>query len=129
MPGIYVSFEVTKALFALRRTEDMTDDDVLREVLKLKPASKKAEVPKPDAWVVKGVTFPAGTLFRAHYKGKAFAGHVANGAMVLSGKAYSSLSQAARSVTDSAINGWIFWEVRTPGTAQWRLARDLRPTK
>ena len=128
MAEINVDFEVFKELTFRRQSEEMTENDVLRELLGL---SKPAEnAPSTDgggaAWVSKGVLFPHGTAFRATYKGQQFTAVVKNGALVMSGERFRSPSAAAVSITRKPVNGWRFWECLLPGTTKWRLAADLR---
>ena len=105
---------------------------VLRDLLQLPrrksvPDTAPARAsPGPGAWVVKGVRFPAGTEFRAHYKGQTYLGRVTAGALVLEGKSYDSPSAAAVSITGSAVNGWRCWEARQPGEPGWRMIESLR---
>jgi hypothetical protein len=130
MVAIDVDFEVFKALTVRRRSEDMTANDVLREVLSLPTPAKRADAPTPGdgggAWTPKGVTFPYGTEFRATYKGQQYTAVAKNGALVLNGKRYSSPSAAAVSITKNAVNGWRFWECLAPGSTEWRSADDVR---
>jgi hypothetical protein len=130
MQQIDVDFEVFKHLTMRRETELVTYNDVLRSLLGL--AGKKS-VPETkstaktmDHWTVKGVTFPAGTEFRSEYKGRLITGTVENGALMLNGARFDSPSAAAMSVTDSAVNGWVFWECRLPGQSKWQLIKSLR---
>ncbi|MDD5335585.1 MAG: DUF2924 domain-containing protein [Rhodoferax sp.] len=131
MTTIDVDFEVFKELTARRRSEEMTENEVLREVLGLtKPAlSSKALIAANTggvAWVSKGVSFPHGTEFRATYKGQQFTAIVKNGALVMNGKRFTSPSSAAVSITGNPVNGWRFWECLPPGSTKWKLAADLR---
>jgi len=130
MHTIDVDFEVYKQLTVRRATEHVTYNDVIRELLELKPvaatASKASNGASPEDWVTKGVRFPAGTEFRATYKGKVHTARVEGGALVLNGRRYDSPSPAAMSVTDSAVNGWRFWECRLPGKSSWQLIESLR---
>lgn len=130
MHTIDVDFEVFKQLTIRRATEQVTCNDVVRELLGLKPAAAAAaKAPNGVSagdWLAKGVRFPAGTEFRANYKGKVHAARVEGGALVLNGQRYDSPSPAAMSVTDSAVNGWRFWECRLPGKSTWQLMENLR---
>jgi hypothetical protein len=74
----------------------------------------------------KGVRFAQGTEFRASYKGKLHTAQAQSGAMVFNGQSYTSPSAAAMSVTDSAVNGWRFWECHLPGQSGWQLIENLR---
>src|SRR5205807_10397357 len=58
MPTIEVDFDVFKALTARRLTEDVSENDVLREMLRLPKQPTRpvrSDVPAPDDWVTKGV--------------------------------------------------------------------------
>ncbi len=131
MVSIDVDFDVYKELTVRRRSEDMTENEVIREVLGLskpiihtKIVTSLSNSSKP--WVSKGVIFPHGTEFRTTYKGQQFSGNVQNGALVVNGKRFSSPSAAAFAITENPVNGWIFWECLIPGTIKWRTIADLR---
>ncbi|RWF57825.1 MAG: hypothetical protein EOS50_05335 [Mesorhizobium sp.] len=133
MPVIDIDFEVYKALTMKRETESHSYNDVLREMLGLEgpqrePKKTLIRIPKPGAaWVSKGVTFPDGTDFRATYKGQVFAAKINRGRLIAEGdKRATSLSQAARLITNNSVDGWTFWEVKRPGDLEWRKAGDLR---
>jgi len=130
MHAIDVDFDVYKQLTMRRATEDVTYNDVVRELLGLKQskvdAPKEANSPTAEDWVVKGVHFPEGTEFRANYKGQLHTACVEGGALVLAGKRYESPSAAAVSVTGSSVNGWRFWECRLPGKSTWQIIEGLR---
>jgi hypothetical protein len=128
METIEIDFDVYKALTMRRASASVSYNDVLRDILHLKPSS--GEVPKPQpagaAWMSKGISFPHGTEFRAQYKGQTYNGRVENGALVVSGKRYTSPSAAAMSITISPVNGWTFWEARKPGQNRWLPIKALR---
>src|SRR5579871_6434620 len=121
MPTLEVDFDVFKALTARRPSEDVTENDVLRELLRLprQGVPPKPDRPAPDDWVTKGVRLPAGTELRAVYKGQTYLGRVASGALDLNGKRFDSPSAAAMSITHNAVNGWTFWQCRLPGQSRW----------
>ncbi|MDH5536247.1 MAG: hypothetical protein OEZ08_11860 [Betaproteobacteria bacterium] len=129
MRSIEVDFDVFKALTARRSSEDVTENDVLREILGL-PAKRQGPVASgssaPGDWIVKGVRFPMGTEFRASYKGETYLGRVDRGALALNGKRFDTPSAAAMSITKNPVNGWTFWECRLPGQAAWRMIKTLR---
>lgn len=139
MRTIEVDFDVYKALTLRRPTESVTENDVLRELLGLPravqsqpstlPASIAHAVSDPGAWITKGVRFPAGTEFRAHYKGETHLARVQNGALVVNGQRYDTPSAAAMAITGSPVNGWMFWECRLPGQAAWQTIKGLRQSK
>ncbi len=130
MTNIEIDFDVFKELTNRRATENVTYNDVLREMLGLSPlkvtATKSIIELAADAWTTKGVTFPAGTEFRANYKGQTILAKVESGSLVLNGKRYDSPSAAAVSITGNMVNGWIFWECRLPGKTSWQTIKMLR---
>ena len=130
MTNIEIDFEVFKELTNRRATENVTYNDVLREVLGLSPLKDAAAKPilesAAGAWTTKGVTFPAGTEFRASYKGQTILAKIESGSLVLNGKRYNSPSAAASSITGNMVNGWIFWECRLPGKTSWQTIKMLR---
>jgi hypothetical protein len=129
MPTIEVDFDVYKALIARRPTEQVTENDVLRDLLRLPrqpSAAQKASLPRRDDWVTKGVRLPSGTEFRTTYKGVAYLAQVADGALVLDGRRFSSPSAAAMHITQHPVNGWTFWQCKLPGQARWIVLKELR---
>ena len=129
MRTIEVDFDVYKALTMRRPSEEVTENDVLRDLLHLPPKKEPGAAPAspaPGDWIAKGVRFPAGTEFRAHHKGQTHLGRVDAGALLLNGRRYDSPSAAAVSITGSAVNGWRFWEARSPGKASWQMIESLR---
>ena len=132
MPTIEVDFDVFKALTARRPAEDVTENDVLRQLLRLPPRTAPAEQsdsPGPEDWVTKGVRLPAGTELRATYKGQTYLARIVSGALVFDGKRFNSPSAAAMAITRNPVNGWTFWECRLPGQGRWRSLKDLRRSK
>jgi hypothetical protein len=132
MRTIEVDFDVFKAITLRRASEDVTENDVLRELLGL-PAKHQAGVspraPAAGDWIVKGVRFPAGTEFRANYRGQLYLGRAEGAALVLNGRPYDTPSAAAMAITGNPVNGWTFWECRMPGQARWQIIKGLRSGK
>jgi hypothetical protein len=130
MRTIEVDFDVYKELMYLRKSEEVTFNDVLRDLLKLGPAKKpEPTVSTPSTgtpWISKGVSFPNGTEFRATYKGQVHNAVVDNGALVVGGKRFNSPSAAAVDITGTSVNGWRFWECKRPGHQGWTLITNLR---
>jgi hypothetical protein len=130
MTTIEIDFDVFKELTIRRTTESVTYNDVLRELLGLNQLISSTPIPENasavGAWTTKGVTFPAGTEFRASYKGQTISGKVDSGFLVVNGKRFDSPSSAAVSITGNMVNGWIFWECRLPGKTTWQLIKSLR---
>ena len=129
MRTIEVDFDVFKALTMRRPSESVTENDVLRELLgfsRKEPTAEKRGDTSPSDWITKGVRFPVGTEFRAHYKGQTHLGRVDAGALVLNGKRFDTPSSAAMSITKNPVNGWTFWECRLPGQSSWQIIKALR---
>ena len=119
-----------KELTIRRKTPEMTENDVLRELLDLAPKkvsqANGTQTSTGVPWVWKGVKFPPGTEFRAEYGGQTYYGKVENGVLVYDGKRYKSPSPAAAAITGNSVNGWIFWECKMPGSSSWVLISNLR---
>ena len=131
MLTIEVDFDVYKALTARREAEAVTHNDVLRRLLNLGQASTQlttnsSAAASSDDWFTKGVRFPAGTDFRAKYKGELHFGKVENGHLVVNGQTSQSPSEAAALITRNNVNGWDFWECRLPGENVWQPINALR---
>lgn len=137
MHTIEIDFDVFKKLTVMRETEVVTYNDVLRRVLGVgavspsptptKVASQVTEASTSSgSWTTKGITFPAGTEFRAVHKGQTVHGRVEAGALAVNGKRYESPSAAAVAITGNSVNGWIFWECRKPGSSSWQMIKSLR---
>jgi len=130
MHSIEVDFDVYKQLTIRRKTEEVTYNDVIRELLGIEASNgtalKASIVESRDDWIVKNVRFPVGTEFRATYKGRSHIGVVRSGELVVDGKSFSSPSAAAISITENSVNGWKFWECKLPGKSSWRLIESMR---
>ena len=128
MQTIEIDFDVFKEITLRRKSENVTPNDVLRQVFSLEPKSEDAfsDPAREHPWVTKGVSFLPGTEFRATHKGKMYNGIVQNGALVIDGKRFTSSSAAAVSITGNSVNGWIFWECKMPGLNSWKTIKNLR---
>ncbi len=130
MKSIEIDFDVEKALFLRRTSEEVSYNDVLRDLLGLGPKKNPTistnTTEGQGDWVSKGVRFPSGTAFRATYKGKTYYGKVEAGALVVENKRYDSPSSAAVDITGNMVNGWIFWECQMPGRTSWQMIKSLR---
>lgn len=130
MNTIEIDFDVFKKLTGMRETESTTYNDVLRRLLGLSapkvPALPLETQSTNGGWTTRGVTFPAGTEFRASYKGIAISGRIESGALVVNGKRFDSPSAAAVAITGNPVNGWVFWECKIPGRTSWQMIKSLR---
>ena len=125
---IEIDFEVFKEITKRRTDENVTPNDVLREVfgLQQKHIENNGKEENGRSWVSKGVAFPHGTKFRAIYKGQTYLAIVVDGGLSMDGKRYRSPSAAAVSITGNAVNGWVFWECKLPGQDTWEVIKNLR---
>lgn len=132
MRTVEIDFEVYKEITIRRSSEDVTPNDVIRELLGLPKVEISAnEIDEGDSrksWTIKKVTFPHGTKFRANYKGQSYHAAVVDGALFFNGEKYSSPSSAAMSITGNPVNGWIFWECKMPGEQSWEMLKKRRKT-
>lgn len=136
---IEVDFEVFKAITAKRPTENVTENDVLRALLGLKPISEEMAggmsmggetdglAPITKVWTCKSVRFPVNSQLRAKYQGRTIQAEVQLDGIHVNGKVANSPSQAAHFVTGTNVNGWTFWEARFPGQQAWTPIQALRP--
>jgi hypothetical protein len=131
MHTIEIDFDVFKEITVRRKNEDITPNDVLRELFGLEPRQKPMvqKAPSGKPWVVKGVLFPHGTEFRSSYKNQMYFAKVEDGSLVFNDKEYSSPSAAAIEVTGNSVNGWGFWECKLPGRQNWQSMNTLRERK
>ncbi len=131
MATIDVDFEVYKALTIRRETEEMTCNDVLRQLLNLGERTRaESDVQPLGSLIYKGAEFPEGTQFRATYKGQTHTGVIKGGVWLdEKGRIQNSPSEAAYSVTGNHVNGWRFWECKRPSDTAWRSIDSLRPKK
>ena len=115
---------------AVRDTEAHACNDVLREMLKPTTSDDQAKSSAshlPEApWLSKGVTVPAGTELRATYKGLMHTAKIARGRLLMGRGRSTSLSHAARCLTNSSVGGWVIWKVKCPGDTVWREAHVIR---
>ena len=128
MQTIQIDFDVFKEITARRASESMTDNDVIRNLLKMKNTNDDpiTKLLSHKAWLCQGILFPHGTEFRSIYKGQKYTGRVVNGALEVNGERYSSPSSAAVSITGSSVNGWRFWECSLLNSSNWTLIADMR---
>ena len=122
--SISISLDVWKALQQERRSKHENEDEILRRVLGIRGARVAPSTSsEKDAFVCKNRTFPAGTRFRATYKGRLHEAHVEKGALVYKGKRFKSPSGAAHEATKIQINGWIWWKCLVPGSKDWKVLK------
>src|ERR1700721_3110081 len=128
MPQIEIDFEVFKELTIRRRAEEVTYNEVIRELLNLgKPDDRTQAATRGKAWTVSDTTFPPGSEFMSIYRGSVHSGVVRDGKLELNdGCEFTTPSAAAMHITGSNVNGWRFWKCKLPGTAQFVVIELLR---
>lgn len=126
MVAIDVDFDVFKALTALRETEAVTMNDVIRSLLKL-DAEPEGKIAATKGVSFKGMFFPDGTQFQGNYKGRRYTARIVDGNWIddTSGERRSSPSDAVNKITGTTVNGWRFWRCKRPGDVSWTLLDTL----
>ncbi len=89
--------------------------------------SDKAAPESGTAWTSEGVTIPDGSDAKMSYmRGQQnFFGRFVMGKLVVDGKKFDTLSQAATALAldrrgrPAHLNGWAYWHVRFPGSDEW----------
>lgn len=112
-----ISKEVVDA--AIRNNVNV--EQILREAMHMPPP--------PAEWVVKGVHFPEGTMFRCWWKDRPYWGEVKDGALVVADQRFSTPSEATTIFTKPPVNGWRVWEAKFPHTRSWVSIIELRKDK
>lgn len=125
MQKIDIDFDVYKEITSRRITEDVSANDVLREVFGLPKKQEKGEL-TADVWITKNVEFSVGTKFRAAHKGHVYYASVTNAGLLFGEQLFGSPSAAAMAITKKPVNGWTFWEYQFPNSDQWEVIKTLR---
>jgi len=100
---------------------------MVRDVMKTKAAAADRAVEAETDWQSEGVSVPHGSEARMSYMAgrQTFVGCFLNGKLVVNGRHFTTLSQAASALAVNRmgrspnLNGWAYWQVRLPGTEQW----------
>jgi hypothetical protein len=133
-----LDFDVHQRVEAERRSFDEPHFVAMRRLLGLpemqpeKGREIASEVGRP--WRDGHVEVPHGSDARMAYgRGKQhFAGKFQDGKLVVDGKSFASLSDAASSLAVTkygdhpSLNGWNYWQVRFPGESEWRRMDAMR---
>ena len=128
---IEIDFEVHKRIELERQSFAESPNAVLRRLLQIE--GPPPTIPREGRpWAGKGVTLPHGTELRMEYNGRVHTGVIQNGAWVVEGDIYSSPSAAAGGVArtksgkSTSLDGWIYWQAKRPGDAEWAGIATLR---
>jgi hypothetical protein len=131
---IDISFVTWKALTARLEDEADTYDALISRLLHERPAEddgsqeRNKSTGSSSGAVFKGVFLPDGTELRGTHRGKTFLASIVAGQWIdgETGERRSSPSQAAFAITQSGVNGWLFWLVKRPADKGWRSLNELR---
>lgn len=129
---IDISFETWKTLTHHLFDENDSYDAVINRLLSEggQPESdrKVPSVAPRSGAVFKGVFLPDGTELRATHRGKTYLAQIVDGQWIDSdsGERRTSPSQAAATITQGGVNGWLFWLVKRPQDGTWGSLNELR---
>ncbi len=130
MASIEIDFEVYRELTSRRASEEMSYNDVLRQMLGLPPKPMESGLAKTETeaqdWKVGPIVFSEFTEIKLTHKGKVHAGRVEKGAFVMQGKAYAILDELVQEITEGNPQDWIFWSQRRPGESSWTELKAFR---
>jgi hypothetical protein len=152
--NIGVDFEIYQLIESARQSFDEQPHDVLKRLLHLEQrhvdakaneeidAKREANIAtakarnygRGKAWEREGVVIPHGSEARFTYqRGQQHKeGRFLDGDLVVDGKRYSTLSEAANDLATTRngkrtrLNGWAYWEVKIVGDNTFRAMDDLR---
>lgn len=128
---IEIDFDVFKELTVRRASEQVTYNDVLRDLLGLKGRPSQEHLsalsgPIGAGYLAAGRLLPDGTELQVRYKGKDYQARIQSGRVVSAGgKFFKSLSAAASDVTNTNVNGLRFWRAKRPGDVTFTLVAAL----
>ncbi len=127
MATIETDFDVYKMLTAMRETESVTYNDVLRRMLNLPALNGQAPAKSTGGVTYRGVRFPDGTQFQAAYKGTNHTAEIKGGRWIgEDGIPRNSPSDAAGAITKNSVNGWRFWRCKRPSDPSWQIMDAAR---
>lgn len=133
MHTIEIDWEVYQKIEAERTGFEDTPLHALRRLLGLD--IRKADITEDGApWVEDGVVIPHGSEaeMRYQYGRQVFKGQFLNGNLVVNGKSYKTLSQAAGDLAETKdgkktnLNGWNYWSVKMPGKKSYQSLGAMR---
>ena len=123
---IEIDLDVHKLIEAERRNFAESDNDALRRLLRIDVSAAGGTTPPTRrSWKGSGVELPHETSLRMTYNGVTHTGKIEDGVWLVAGERFSSPSGAASSVgrtkagSKTRLDGWKYWEAKTPGTEKW----------
>ena len=134
--SIEIDFDIHKLIESERRGFSEQPYLALRRLLKLPDIDTVVETASTAGvpWQEDRVVIPHGSLARMEYGrgSQVYEGQFLNGALVVNGQRFKSLSAAASAVArtkdggKASLNGWNYWEVKMPGSDKYRPMEHLR---
>ena len=130
--AIEIDFDVHKMIESERRSFDEPHHVALRRLLKLPELEEERTPSAGRAWTSDGVTLPHKTALRMTYGVLTIEGEIVDGKWVCEGRSFDTPSAAASALAltkggeTTSLNGWNYWEAKTPGSAEWVPIRRLR---
>ncbi len=135
---IAIDFDIHKLIEAERRSFDEPEHCALRRLLGLSDiemaSTSTDEIGCGLPFVEDGVSVLHGSDARMRYlrNTQLYEGKFLDGKLVVNGTSYATLSAAACDLArtkegkKTSLNGWLYWEVKFPGTSRWRKINELR---
>ena len=117
MRTIRISEQVYKEI-AKRGKFGETPNDVLERVFKITQTESQS--------LRRSLFPPNHTECRFNRNGEYVCGKIENGELILSIGSYSAFSTAAKALTGTSLNGWLYWEIKLPNEDRWILADSWR---
>jgi hypothetical protein len=136
MPTIEIDFETFKAITALRTSEQMSEGDVVKQLL-IVDGQPDTSLPKvayvsPEQrapakyWWHKGVEFPVGMKLEHVFRGdRSVTAEIVESGVLFDGKVYRDLSPAGVAAAGYQVNGWDFWNYKD-NRGNWSSVKALR---
>ena len=134
--SIEIDFDIHKMIEAERRGFSEQPYMALRRLLKLPDVDIAVATVSSTGvpWQEDRVVIPHGSLARMEYArgSQVYEGQFLNGALVVNGQRFKSLSAAASAVArtkdggKASLNGWNYWQVQLPGSDKYRLMEHMR---
>jgi hypothetical protein len=113
---IQVSTDVFAALWAARSDDEQSEDDILRRILKVKPAKPAPTIPEATGKTGfndgrNGLRFPEGFEIFRNYLGQSYRARATGGrwARLDTGDTYPSLNELNQSIGAKFQNAWRSW--------------------
>ena len=137
MRSISVSTDVFQAIWSARKSDEHSEDDILRRLLKV--SSAKLESPptkfetKGAGWTDAryGTHFAEGFEVFRTYKGRQFKACVSNGLWRINGQAIiaDTMNKLSASIGIKGENAWENWSYLTPSGCREKVSELRDPSK